>query len=320
MAASLLGLCVLVRLTLQHFASGLAARSVSVFLAVLIVVAGSDQVRVNLNFGQINVFIALLIVADLSDVAPRVPRGVMSGVAAAIKLTPLFVVVYYVTVRRYRAATVAAGTFAGVTALAYLAAPRASGTYWLHGHFADPRRVGGIAYISNQSINGVIVRLTGSPNHARVFWIPTAIIAAAVLLWAIRRVHDRRPWLAESIALAAILLLSPVSWIHHWILALPFLVACLRLCTEENKWRLLAWPTGALAAVLWFGAIWHVPNTHNREYHYNTLRFLIGNSDVLLLIATISTVVVATRAADNDRSSPTPDARARTENAGLPHM
>ncbi len=229
MAASLLGLCAFVRLTMRRYAVGVAATNISVLLVVLVLVARSDPLHVNFDLGQINVLIGLLVVADLSGVLPRIPRGVMTGIAAALKLTPLFLVAYFVVVRRYLAAAVAAISFAAVSAFAWIVAPSASSDYWLRGYFADARRTGGIGYISNQSINGVLVRLTGNPDHARVLWLPLAIISAVVILWVVRRLHDRRPWLAEAIALAAMLLLSPVSWVHHWILVLPFLVACFRL-------------------------------------------------------------------------------------------
>jgi alpha-1,2-mannosyltransferase len=295
MAASLIGLFAFVRLTLLRYGTGLAATSTSVLLAVFIVVAASDPLRVNFSLGQINVLIGLLVLADLADVLARVPRGVMTGVAAALKLTPLFLVAYFVLVRRYRAAAVAAGTFLTVTVLASAVAPHASNQYWLHGYFADARRTGGIAYISNQSINGVIVRLSGSPDHARAFWLPIAIVTAAAILWSVRRIHDQRPWLAESIALASMLLLSPVSWVHHWILVLPFLVASFRLAHEDRRPRVLLVLTCALTAALWLGIVWRVPNTHDREYHHNLWQFVVGNSDVLLLLAAIAAVAVATR-------------------------
>lgn len=306
MAASLLGLCAFVRLTMRRYAVGVAATNISVLLVVLVLVARSDPLHVNFDLGQINVLIGLLVVADLSGVLPRIPRGVMTGIAAALKLTPLFLVAYFVVVRRYLAAAVAAISFAAVSAFAWIVAPSASSDYWLRGYFADARRTGGIGYISNQSINGVLVRLTGNPDHARVLWLPLAIISAVVILWVVRRLHDRRPWLAEAIALAAMLLLSPVSWVHHWILVLPFLVACFRLGAEERfRRRILVFLACALCATLWFGVVWDVPNTRNREYHLNAWQSLAGNSDVLLLIAALGAVVAATRATD-DRDGPRP--------------
>jgi alpha-1,2-mannosyltransferase len=294
-AASLLGLYVFLRLTLLRYATGRAATSALLLPAVFILVARADPLRVNLLLGQVNVLIALLVVVDLCGVLSRVPRGVMTGIAAALKLTPLFLVAYFVAVRRYRDAAVAAATFVAVTALAFVVAPKASTEYWFHGYFADAKRTGGIGYISNQSINGLIVRIAGRIDNTRAYWLPIAIVVTAAILWWVRRAHDQRPWLAESIALAAILLLSPVSWIHHWILALPFLVACGRLAWEQHPARWVLVPAGALAIVLWFGVIWHVPNTHDREYHQNLWQFLAGNSPVLLLGLALASVFAATR-------------------------
>jgi alpha-1,2-mannosyltransferase len=294
-AASLLGLYVFLRLTLLRYATGRAATSALLLPAVFILVARADPLRVNLLLGQVNVLIALLVVVDLCGVLSRVPRGVMTGIAAALKLTPLFLVAYFVAVRRYRDAAVAAATFVAVTALAFVVAPKASTEYWFHGYFADAKRTGGIGYISNQSINGLIVRIAGRIDNTRAYWLPIAIVVTAAILWWVRRAHDQRPWLAESIALAAILLLSPVSWIHHWILALPFLVACGRLVWEQRRARWVLVPAGALAIVLWFGVIWHVPNTHDREYHQNLWQFLAGNSPVLLLGLALASVFAATR-------------------------
>src|SRR5262245_6066188 len=217
-ALSFAGLYLYVRLVLRRYGTGIAATSVAPAVLVFIVVARSDPLRVNFNLGQINVLIALLVVADLSGALPRVPRGVMTGIAAALKLTPLFLVAYFVVVRRYRTATVAAITFGAVTLAAWVVAAHASAGYWLHGYFADARRTGDIGFISNQSLNGALVRLTKTPGHAHAIWMPVAIVLAGIVLWEMRRIHGRRPWLAEAIALATMLLLSPVSWIHHWIL------------------------------------------------------------------------------------------------------
>ncbi len=294
MAASLVGLCLFVRLTMLRYAAGDAAKSIPLLLVVLALVAWSNPLSVGLNLGQINVLIAVLVVADLSGVLPRLPRGVMIGVAAALKLTPLFLVGYFIAVRRYRAAAVATCTFVAVTAAGFLLAPHASHQYWLQGYFADPRRTGGISYISNQSLYGVIVRLAAGPSHVRVFWLPAVILTGGVVLWAARQLEPRLPWLAEGMALAAMLLISPVSWVHHWILVLPFVVACCRLGTEATRRPLLLWLALTLCAVLLLGAVWWVPNNNHLEYKHNAWQFLLGNSAVLLLLASIAAVIAAT--------------------------
>jgi alpha-1,2-mannosyltransferase len=301
---SLVGLYLYVRLVLRRYAAGIAATSIAVAVLVFLVVATSDPLRVNFHLGQINVLIALLICADFSDTFPRVPRGVMTGIAAALKLTPLFLVFYLVAVRRYRTAAVAAITFAGVTLTAWSIAAHASAEYWLRGYFADARRTGDIGYISNQSLNGVLVRLTGSPEHARAIWLPVAVVVAGFVLWQTRRIHQRRPWLAEAVALAAMLLLSPVSWIHHWILVLPLLVACFRLFSEQVSLRRVGLAlTVALSASLWFGLVWKVPNTQHRELHLSAWQLVVGDSAFILLVATLGVAIAAARADRRDRAS-----------------
>jgi alpha-1,2-mannosyltransferase len=307
-ALSFVGLYVYVRLVLRRYATGIAATSVAGAVLLFIVVTRANPVRVNFHLGQINVLIALLVCADLSDALPRVPRGVMTGIAAALKLTPLFLVLYFVVVRRHRTAAVAAITFAAVTLTAWVIAAHASAEYWLHGYFADARRTGGIGYISNQSLNGVLVRLTGTPEHAHAIWLPVAVVAAGFVLWAARRIHDRRPWLAEAVAIAAMLLVSPVSWIHHWILVLPFLVACFRLFSEQVSLRRVGMAlTVALSVSLFFGFVWKVPNTNDREFHLGLRQFLVGNSPFILLVVTLGVAIaaaLASRGVVEHQSSP----------------
>jgi alpha-1,2-mannosyltransferase len=148
----------------------------------------------------------------------------------------------------------------------------------------------------------MIVRLTGGPSHVRVYWLPAVIVVGVTVLWAARRLHSDYPWLAESLAMAAMLLISPVSWVHHWILVLPLIVACLRLCSEEPRSRPLLGATLALATTVTLGAIWWVPNNNGREYRHNTWQFLIGNSDVLLLLVTVAAALAATRWLVPDRA------------------
>ncbi len=147
----------------------------------------------------------------------------------------------------------------------------------------------------------MLVRLTGSPENAHRVWLPVVIVSAVVILRELRRIHDRRPWLAEAIALAAMLLLSPVSWLHHWILVLPFVIACFRLFAERKHLRRIGLGmTLALCTGLWIGLVWNVPNTQQRERHLNLPQTLVGDSDVLLLIATVGIAVAASRAANAD--------------------
>jgi alpha-1,2-mannosyltransferase len=291
---SLLALWYVIRLSLGRYAPPRLSDSVVVGLGVFVLVAHSNPLRVGMELGQINIFLALLILADFCGIFRPVPRGVLIGVAAALKLTPAFLIVYLLVVRRYRAAAVAASTFVGVSLVAAAFAPSASWHYWARGYFADAHRTGDLSYISNQSLNGLFVRLMGSPSHGRPLWAVSAAASAVFVLWLSRRAYTERPWLSEALALSGMLVVSPVSWVHHWIIVLPLLLAALR-CASEASARIrvaLLCASGALSAVLLFGVVWRVPVTDERVYHQSPFHFLVGNSQVLLLLVLIFVIAV----------------------------
>jgi alpha-1,2-mannosyltransferase len=291
---SILALWYVIQLSLRRYGPPRLGHSFLVGLGVFVLVAHSNPVVVGMELGQINVFLALLILADFCWVFPRLPRGVLIGIAAALKLTPAFLIVYLLVVRRYRAAAVAATTCVVVSLVASAFAPSASLHYWFRGYFADAHRTGDLSYISNQSLNGLLVRLLGSAGHARPLWIVAATGTAIFVLWLARRAHAERPWLAEALAMSGMLLVSPVSWVHHWIIVLPLLLAALR-CASETSGRIrvsLLGVTAALSAVLLFRVVWRVPVTDERVYHQSAYHFVVGSSQVLLLVALVAALAV----------------------------
>lgn len=285
----LVGLWLVVRLTLARYASPGVAADPAWWLVGFVLVAVSDPLRVGFGLGQINVLIALLVLADLCGALPRLPRGVLIGVAAALKLTPLFLIAYLLVVRRTRDACWAAVTFAAVTAAAFVVMPAASADFWWGGYVSDLTHFG-LGYVSNQSINGLIVRLLNYPAHDKVLWFAAAASVSVMVLWTARRVEPSRPWLAEAIAMGGMLAVSPVSWIHHWIFALPLLVASVRLGADAH-YRGLRWLALALTAVLLARIIWLVPHT----YRSSIPQFLFGSIDILLLLAILATLALKFR-------------------------
>src|SRR4051812_16270656 len=94
-------------------------------LAVAAIACGllvSAPVQSNLRFGQVSIFIVLLALSDAMGIVAMGPktqryRGILVGLAAAIKLTPLLFVVYFVAAKRYKDAARALGAFAACAAL-----------------------------------------------------------------------------------------------------------------------------------------------------------------------------------------------------------
>lgn len=254
-------------------------------VAIVVAVLISDPLRVGLAFGQINTILALMMILDLVNRSGRLPRGLLIGIAAAIKLTPLFLLVYFVATRRIKAAAVGVAAFAIMTGIGWVAFPHASAEYW-GGVAFDSSRVGGVAYISNQSINGTLVRVLGGTHAAQLPWLACAGIGAVIVLLVCRRLYSVVPDLCNASALATMLLVSPVSWTHHWVVILPLVLAGFQLGKRWNSAVVLVLTT-VLSACLLVGAIWAAPSTNDQEYGHSTVQFLVGNSYVLLTAALI---------------------------------
>ncbi|TQS44502.1 DUF2029 domain-containing protein [Cryptosporangium phraense] len=176
----------------------------------------------SLFLGQINLILLALVVIDFR----RTGRfsGVGVGIAAAIKLTPGIFVVLLLAAGRVRAAVVAGATFAAATAVGFLVAPEASVVYW-RDTFYDTTRVG-VPYVSNQSPYGALVRVFGSVGEWYLV-VPLVLGVAGVLVAA---VYARRGDRLGALAAGGLtsLLVSPISWSHHWVWALPALVVLWR--------------------------------------------------------------------------------------------
>lgn len=180
----------------------------------------------SLFLGQINLILLALVAVDVRRVARGRSAGLGIGIAAAIKLTPGIFVVLLLCAGKVRAAVVAGATFAVCTALGFLVAPQASVVYWRDA-FYDSTRVG-VPYVSNQSPYGALVRLLGRDGVGEWYLLVPLVLGVAGL--AMATVYARRPdWLA-AFAVAGItgLLVSPISWSHHWVWALPALLVLAR--------------------------------------------------------------------------------------------
>jgi len=186
------------------------------FLAIVVF----EPARDTFSFGQVNLALLVLVCADLRALRKGSRwAGVGIGLATAIKLTPGVFIGYLIVTRRYRAAVLATISTAGATLLAAVLAPDASRTFWTEAMW-DTDRVGKLAYVSNQSLRGVVARLDGSA----VWWLLLVVMVLTGWFVLVRRAD-----LAGGFALTAILacLISPVTWVHHlvWLLPALFLLA-----------------------------------------------------------------------------------------------
>jgi alpha-1,2-mannosyltransferase len=209
--------------------SGLGARSWRFGLALCVAAVGLwlEPVDLTLHFGQINLILMALVLVDLAAPDTARYKGVAIGLAAGLKLTPLIFLPYLLLTGRVRVALVGAASFAGTVAAGFAVLGRDSAGYW-GGQFAqpgdDPVR------LVNQSLNGLVLRLAGDGTGAHRVWIAAALAVGLTGLGAAVAAGRRRlDLLGVCLCAATGLLLSPVSWTHHWVYA----VAGLALIVSE---------------------------------------------------------------------------------------
>jgi alpha-1,2-mannosyltransferase len=175
-----------------------------------------EPVRSTLDYGQVDTLLLGLVVVDLL-VVPRGRRGLLIGLAAAIKLTPLIFLVLPLLERDWK--TLGRGVAAGAasTGLMWVLWPKVAWTFWTRDVF-DARRVGNIAYAGNQSLYGDLHRWPFPSSGVTGLWLAwCGVTALAGVALAARCVaDDRRVAAMLSLALTG-LLISPVSWTHHWV-------------------------------------------------------------------------------------------------------
>ncbi|GLW35202.1 glycosyltransferase 87 family protein [Actinoplanes regularis] len=199
--------------------NGVAGRQrfLVVTLAAATVLLASAPVQSNLRFGQVSIFVVLLALVDALGLLPRRLGGVLIGVAAAIKLTPLLFVPYLWVVGRRRDAVRSGAVFVACAGLAFAVWPSASATFWTRAVFTTSR-IGDLSSTGNQSLNGTLLRYAIPTGERMIAWAALAGLVCLVAFLCAREYHRR-----GQVALAAVVIgcatvaVSPVSWTHHQI-------------------------------------------------------------------------------------------------------
>ncbi len=294
----------------------------------------TEPVQQTLSLGQVNLLLMLLVVADLLTGTAPVPgartrwwHGIGIGIAAGIKLTPLIFIPYLLLVRKFRQAATATAVFAATVALGYAILPRDSGRYWADRLFLNANRIVFLGTRGNQSLRGVATRLAGSVTSGAAPWIAAAalvviigLITAAVLY---RAGHPVPAMLACALTG---LLVSPLTWDHHWVWVALGIALLAHLGAQARGRVRAAWWVAAAALLAVFGAwpqfwdaqagltpaglFWYGPATYfatgdkpwYHEFHWHGLQLLAGNIFVLAgLIALAALAVSALRLWLRDR-------------------
>ena len=304
-----------------------------------VAVTALEPVRTTIWLGQINVFLMLLVLVDLvflDLIRPKSKlRGVLVGLAAGIKLTPGFFVLYLLVVRRWRAAAAAIATVVVTIIIGFLVIPGDSRDYWTT-YLGSADRVGRVDSPANQSINGCISQLLayfGATKYLKPYieggnvfeaplwmWFPVAAVVGVLGLWA-AVVAYRRGWRLLSVTTAGMTgaAVSPFSWGHHWVWVVPLLIVAIDVAYRgaRSDRAKMWWWLGPIALVLatfsWTYNWWNSGPYHRSDHaiaiglfmmprwpHTNALNSLAvvlysGAYPLVLLVTVAVTLVCAYR-------------------------
>jgi alpha-1,2-mannosyltransferase len=256
-----------------------------------------EPIRANFDFGQINVVLMTLVIADCVPRRTPWPRGVLLGVAIALKLTPAVFLLYFLLRRDTRALIVTVASAAVATLVGFAFAWRDSWEYWTD-TVRNTDRIGTATLNTNQNIAGVLARLGLGEGERFVLWTLACFAVLAVTIWAARRVlRAGEPVLALICVAMFGLVVSPVSWSHHWVWALPTVIVCSVVAYRRRHALLGAVTAAGVALMVW------TPITLMPEHHETTAplwRQLVGASYLWWALAVIVAAgTVFTRQADS---------------------
>lgn len=241
-------------------------------LVVLCVLPFLEPVWRLLSLGQINAVLMVMVVADVLPARSRRYGGVLVGLAAAVKLTPLIFIAHLFLTGRRAEGWRALATFFGASAVGALVLPGDSWRYWSSA-VVDNRNAGSIDWVLDQSLHGLLVRL-GVTSIA--WYVALAALCLAVAAILVRDFHRRGdPRAALLVSAGCALLVSPLSWTHHWIwvVALAGYLA--------GRWAALA----GVVAVFTGRALAAVPEGAHRELAWDPFQAVLGNAYVLVALA-----------------------------------
>ena len=267
------------------------ARSLAPWLALIGVIA-LEPFPKTMEYAQVNAILMALVAVDLFLVPERSRwRGALSGLAAAIKLTPAVAILVLLARREWRAAATMAGSAVGLTLLAALAAPAESWEFFTSAMW-DPGRAGFADYSGNQNLKGAIAR--GLPESTwNLTWAACSLLAVVAAWFLCRRLDRLRGAddaaggagqddglvlaLQVSVVMVLGLLVSPISWSHHWVWCLPALMS---VAAATWRWRSTALGVAGAAGFLVFvlAMQWWFPEQNHVEQNWPTWAKAVGSS------------------------------------------
>jgi len=301
-------------------------------LGVSAVALWTEPVLRSVQVGQIELLLMALIAWDMCQPEHRKWKGVGIGVAAGIKLVPLIFIPYLILAGKLRQAAVATAVFAATVVVGFVALPHESVKWWLTGYFLHAGNFSNtsLGSLLNQSMLALLERTPAGAGSVTAVWVLfAAVIGCLGLAAAALLARSGRPTAGWVTCALTGVLISPISWDHHWVWIVPAVAVAAHYAVRARS-VVARWASASLAAgiTLVFGAwpkslwsvpskrpgfaegfIWAPPNTNPSlyyhygdrpsyvEYHWHGLYLIAGNLYVLAGMALfVMLLVFAARA------------------------
>jgi len=229
-------------------AAGDGHRTAMLWTAVAIWI---EPLRSTFDYGQVNVILVLGVLYAAYSSRWWL-SGLLVGLAAGVKLTPAVTGLYFLGMRRWGAAIFSAVVFLATVGLS-IAVIGQQARYYFTDLLGDASRIGPIGTSFNQSWRGGISRILGhDAGYGPLVLAAIAVTAVlALLAWRALGADGDRDRLGSLLVVQLFgLLISPISWTHHWVWLVPLMIWLI-----HGPWRmrpgarLLGWGWLALTVI-----------------------------------------------------------------------
>ena len=261
-----------------------------------------EPVRSTFDYGQINVLLVLAVMYAVYSTRWWV-SGLLVGLAAGVKLTPAVSGLYFLGARRWGAAAFSAVVFVGTIAVSALVVGDQT-RYYFTELLGDARRVGPIGTSFNQSWRGGISRILGHDAGYGPLVIAGIAVTAVLALLAWRAVGGATDRLGAIVIVELFgLLLSPISWTHHWVWLIPLMIWLLHGPLRERLGaRILGWGWLVLTLV---GVPWLLSFAQPTIWQISRPWYLAWGG-LIYIVATLATLAWIAATGRRSRLSPEP--------------
>ena len=245
-----------------------------------------EPVLETIKFGQVNLVLMALVAVDCLAERTRWPRGLLVGIAAAIKLTPAAFVLFFLLRREHRAAAVAVVTAVAATGLGFAVDAASSVRYWFGGPASG---VSGSIFYTNQTVQAVLARAEVPALAAKVVWLVATVALLVLIVPVVRRAE---PALALVTVAGFALLVSPTSWSHHWVWIAPALLVVVAQAIRRGSrgWAVAA---GVLAVTFTLAPFRWLPHERDLELTWTAAQQVVGSTYVIVGVLALVAVRVA---------------------------